>query len=257
MFFDCEHINIKTSNDIDEPHRHNFYELFVLQGQGNHLIDFKSYGFDGYTLHLICPKQVHLLNRKVETNGFVLKFDAVYLTEIKRLKNFYSQVLYNSKFEPVQEIKKEAFEIASLLFQELKNKKRDAMKHHSLVSFLTSFFKLEQAQENDKQTAFEEFLKELEKSYKEVKSASVYADKLNITLRQLNEVVKMKTGLSAKQFIQERLLLEAKRMLFHGELSVKEIAYELNFKEPAHFSNFFKKELGVSPNEFKKEKAPV
>ena len=55
---------------------------------------------------------------------------------------------------------------------------------------------------------------------------------------------------STKEFIQKRLLLESKRLLYYSRLTVKEVAYELNFKEPAHFSNFFKKETGDYPLNF-------
>lgn len=252
MFFDSEIINTKTKNDIDHPHRHPFFELFLLEGNGNHLIDFKQQSFGEHTLHIICPKQVHLLKREIETKGFVLKFDELYLLQHKELHCFYEQIKFNIEFNPIQNITKHQYNIGVYLFDELKEK--SLLKHQAAVSYLTSLFKLENHHQTSEST-FTEFLSILEKNYKQSKKVVFYTELLSITEKQLNDVVKRRTGESAKQFISNRLLLEAKRMLFHGELSVKEIAYELNFNEPAHFSNFFKKELGVSPQEFKNEKA--
>ncbi len=251
MFFDLEIINAKTSNDIDRAHRHDFFELFVLEGVGKHLIDFNTYTFSEYTAHIICPKQVHWLNREIETKGFVMKFDRLYLSENKLLKAFYQQVFFNHNFKPVQPISAKVFEIATTLFSDIK-KEISVMNHHALVSYITSNLIVGTDNESNN-SVFDQFMVLLEENYKEKRNVTEYASEIDVSLKKLNELVKKRTGLSAKQFIKERLFLEAKRMLFHGKLSVKEIAYHLNFNEPAHFSNFFKKESGVYPNEFRKQ----
>lgn len=252
MFYDFEPINTKTKNEIDHPHRHNFFEVFILEGKGKHLIDFEEYLFEGYTIHVIAPKQVHLLNREIETKGFVLKFDQVYLANIIELDAFFKEIIFNSHFKPVQEISKESFETAIQLKEFLDRKNLHKLKHLSALAFLTSLFHKDETLNSTSSDEFDAFLSLLEKQYKDERTASVYADNLGVTLKQLNNIVKTRTGQSAKQFISERLILEAKRLLFHGKLTIKEIAYELNFNEPAHFSNFFKKEMGIYPNEFKK-----
>ena len=94
---------------------------------------------------------------------------------------------------------------------------------------------------------FTEFLRCLELNIKRERKVSFYVSLLEISNKELNKVVKKRTGILTKEFIQSRLLLESKRLLFHSKLTVKEVAYELNFKEPSHFSNFFKKETGNYP----------
>ena len=73
----------------------------------------------------------------------------------------------------------------------------------------------------------------------------------HISTKHLSQTLKNITGKVAKDHIQDRLALEAKRLLLHTSLSVKEIAYEIGFEEPLHFSGFFKKRVGVSPSQFR------
>ena len=79
-----------------------------------------------------------------------------------------------------------------------------------------------------------------------------YADMLYVTPGHLNDLIKTVTGKTAKQIIDERRILEAKRLLFWGEHSVKEIAGRLNFEDDAYFNRFFKKHTGNTPALFQK-----
>jgi AraC-like DNA-binding protein len=74
---------------------------------------------------------------------------------------------------------------------------------------------------------------------------------LNVTADYLNKTVKNITGKSAKEHIQTKIIIEAKRSLLFSEISSKELAYELGFEESAHFNNFFKKITGQTPSEFR------
>ena len=80
---------------------------------------------------------------------------------------------------------------------------------------------------------------------------------MNITPKHLSQTVKNLSGKTAKELIQDRVVLEAKRLLLHTPLSIKEIAYQLGFEEPLHFSAFFKNRAGVSPTFFKEAKHSI
>jgi AraC-like DNA-binding protein len=79
-----------------------------------------------------------------------------------------------------------------------------------------------------------------------------YADMLYVTPGHLNDLIKSVTGKTAKQIIDEKRVVEAKRLLFWGEHSVKEIAGRLNFEDDAYFNRFFKKHTGLTPALFQK-----
>jgi AraC family transcriptional regulator, transcriptional activator of pobA len=85
----------------------------------------------------------------------------------------------------------------------------------------------------------------------EIFSTSFYADRLAIHPNHLNAIIKRIVGKTAKQIIQEKVVLVAKSFLKQSDLSIKEIAYRLGYEESTHFSAFFKKETGQSPVQFR------
>jgi len=91
----------------------------------------------------------------------------------------------------------------------------------------------------------------LNKRYTTEHQVSGYADEIAVTADYLNKIVKNLTGVSAKEHIQNKLVLEAKRSLIFTDISNKELAFSLGFEEAAHFNNFFKKMTGMSPGEFR------
>jgi AraC-like DNA-binding protein len=85
-----------------------------------------------------------------------------------------------------------------------------------------------------------------------LRTASDFAKQLNVHVNYLNRAVKETTGKTTTEIISERILQEAKVLLRHSDLAVSEIAYSLGYSEPAHFNNFFKKHLHMSPVQFRK-----
>ncbi len=88
--------------------------------------------------------------------------------------------------------------------------------------------------------------------FKQQHSTRYYADQLCITPNYLNEIVKGVTGISAKQYIQDRTIQEARKMLTYTNLQITEIANELGFDDPSYFIRFFRKQTGYTPLEYKK-----
>jgi AraC-like DNA-binding protein len=95
------------------------------------------------------------------------------------------------------------------------------------------------------------FRQAVERSFRASRSVGHYARDLGITTSHLNESLRLETGLTAGDLIRERLLLEAKRLLLHSELTMAEIGYELGFEDPSYFSRFVRRELKTSPVEFR------
>jgi AraC-like DNA-binding protein len=94
------------------------------------------------------------------------------------------------------------------------------------------------------------FLNLIDEHFRTERSVSFYADKLNISANYLNIVCKKNLNASASSLIQDRILLEAKRLLKVSEMSVK-ILYDLGFYDHASFSKFFKMQTGMTPSQFK------
>lgn len=112
---------------------------------------------------------------------------------------------------------------------------------NSLVGLVISQY-LKQSKSADKFSRFETiekaFIKMLEQNFVNLKRPADYAEKLNISVPYLNECVKDVTRHSISHHIQQRIILDAKRLLYHSEKSIKEIANELGYDDYSYFSLF-------------------
>jgi AraC family transcriptional activator of pobA len=97
---------------------------------------------------------------------------------------------------------------------------------------------------------FIEFKLVVESHLTEQPSVNTIAEKMSLTTNSLYRIVKEHSGVSPKDFFTNRLMIEAQRKLHYSSLSVKELAYELGFNDPAYFSRLFKKCTGKSISEF-------
>lgn len=94
----------------------------------------------------------------------------------------------------------------------------------------------------------------LEKNYRNVKRPVWYARQLSISTHYLNESIKNATGLPVSRQIQDRVILEAKRLLLHTDKSVKEIAFELGYEDYPYFSRLFTKAAGMTALTFRNKR---
>lgn len=85
-----------------------------------------------------------------------------------------------------------------------------------------------------------------------LRSASDFAQKLDIHVNHLNRSVKAINNKPTSVIIREKILAESKRLLEHSDWNVSEIAYALGFTEVTHFNNFFKKALNMNPSQYRK-----
>ena len=82
-------------------------------------------------------------------------------------------------------------------------------------------------------------------------SVAYCAEKLNLSPNYFGDLVKKETGKTAQEYIQVKLIDAAKEKIFDNDKTINQIAYELGFKYPQHFSRLFKKQVGQTPNEYR------
>lgn len=127
---------------------------------------------------------------------------------------------------------------------------------NTLIAYLLSQFLIETKSE-DTFSRFDKvakaFRKLLEENYVTLKRPGQYADLLHISTPYLNECIKGSTGNSVSCLIQERIILEAKRLLYHTDKSVKEIAFELGYADYPYFTRLFSKVTGISAITFRRK----
>jgi len=112
-------------------------------------------------------------------------------------------------------------------------------------------FKTSENQLSRGQVLTQRFRQMVNKLYIDSKNVGEYAKRLNVTPNYLTTTVKQNTGKTPKDIIQKRVFLESKNMLAYSTLDIAEIAYQLNFQEPTHFTRFFRKFSGTTPNKFR------
>lgn len=82
-------------------------------------------------------------------------------------------------------------------------------------------------------------------------SVSWCADELHLSTNYFGDLIKKETGVSAQEYIQSKVINVAKKRIFDNSKSISEIAYDLGFKYPQHFTRLFKQKTGVTPVEYR------
>ncbi len=252
---------LSTLNEYDfsEPHRHNYFEFFCfLNGGGNHVIDFKTIPIRPNSIHIVAPGQVHQVNRALDSNGYVYLFELDALNGPSEIMDFlFDHVCYSvDEIDPAYKLSEEYAGILKMLTDTIwsaqanKSKLSQLQIQNAIQSLSIKCMDLLGAIREKPKSEYAEFRKLLFNEYRNLKKVSQYAEQLNITEKSLNAIVKAQTGQSTSQVIYNQIILEAKRLLRTG-MSTKEIAYDLNFDDPAHFSKFFKTKTCYSPTEFR------
>lgn len=83
-------------------------------------------------------------------------------------------------------------------------------------------------------------------------TVAYFADELHLSPNYFGDLIKKETGKSPQEYIQNKIIDIAKNKIYDRDKTINEIAYELGFKYPQHFSRLFKNRLGYTPNEYRK-----
>jgi AraC-like DNA-binding protein/quercetin dioxygenase-like cupin family protein len=259
-------LNVPSDYSTNEAHRHSYYEiLFFSSGTGKHMIDFDTHEIKPQSIHFVAAGQVHAMSRSADTKGFVIAFSKEFMflnaTDISILNEFPA---FNKTAQPVLSLPEEVFQETEGLINDMErefngtNPYKDKMLGAFICILLLKCKSLLQITGNEKndiasRQVLLRFNDLLEEKFIELHKVNEYADLMNLSPNHLSETIKKITGKTAGELIQDRLILEAKRLLLHSAITAKEIAYHLNFNDPSYFSRFFKTNTGLSPEEFRKQ----
>lgn len=250
----------------DQPHRHDYYTvLLVEQAAGSHIIDYKSYPFREKEVHFVSPGQVHQVAATARPNGWFFTFSRAFLVENNIPESFISNINLFKAFgeAPPLSLDEVTFDRLASIIAEMKaclpheftyrNRAIGALLQLFLIycNNSSSIDSNQLDEDNSNVCIIRDFKHLVDNNYTQWHKVNDYANQIHITSKHLSQTVKNYTGKSAKEVIQDRLVLEAKRLLLHTNLSIKEIAYKIGFVEPLHFSGFFKKQVAISPTQFR------
>lgn len=244
---------------IDKPHQHDFFIIMLFEkAQGTHTIDFRDYEIEDRQIHVLFPGQVHRWDIGPETIGYQLMMDRVFF---ERFAPYFRFSVTNYINHPVIPLTDDGFKRLRYEFEAIRDELHTGSSLIDLISARAAVIAATVSKEAENLFAdfkvyqsnprLARFSMLIERHFKAEKLVTFYASELNLSANYLNILCKRNLGVPATQLIQQRVLLEAKRLLQSTDLSIKEIAFELGFVDHAYFSNFFKNQTSVTPSEFR------
>jgi AraC family transcriptional activator of pobA len=262
-----ENIDARLQGASDDPHRHNYYTIiWPFTGSGRHIIDFREYTLMPDQAFFVSPNQVHQVIVEGHPTGIVLQFTCAFLEKSGIQEKFISNLRLFRQIDETPPLS-----LTHLMKTRLKMFSDNMLQAFASPGEMQSetmgaWLKLFLIECNNHcslnpdpnpqsaevgRAIVTNFKDTVEKHYHQWHQVNEYADALNVTPNYLNEVIKTAIGQTAKDFIQTRIVLEAKRKSLFTSLSNKEIGFDLGFEDPAHFSKFFKSQAGQSLQEFR------
>ena len=267
LFRTMEEIDKAAGGIADNPHRHSYYTvIWPFSATGRHIIDFREYPVIQDHIFFVSPWQVHQVITDPHPTGYVILFTPEFLERSSIRNDFIPnlKIFRSSDETPPLKVQDKMAEKLKMFADSIRSafESQDEMYLERIGAYLKLFL-IEcnghcsltpgsnlQSIEVSK-TLVRSFKDLVERHYSRWHQVKDYAGALNVTPNYLNEVIRSSLGVPAKVFVQNRLILEAKRMVLFTEKSSKEIGYELGFGDPSHFSRFFRTSAGQSLIEFR------
>lgn len=247
--------------DWEQPERHDRHSFFLVE-EGNVTIeiDFQLFEIEAPSIIHMHPDQVHRIIGFEKVTAFAWaagndNLNPHYLKLLDDLTPAGPILLDKDKYALLSDL-------ASLGLK-LAGRKKDQLNPSLLKDHINSLVGLIISMYLDDETSAEKlsrsewvtkiFRDALANYYIVLKRPAAYAEKLNLSLPYLNECIKNTTGHPISYHIQQSVILEAKRLLYHSDLSLKEIAAKLGYVDYPYFSRLFSKVAGKSPLNFRRK----
>ncbi len=251
---------------FDHLVRYNYYTIIVIETGNVHLkIDLDDYNVSSNTVICLSPYQPFMMISEDHVFGYMLNFHPDFFCTYRHQNEIETEgVLFNNfstvPFFPVKNLMK--------IINSMHGMHAEILEHEigihevliaSLKIFLIQLIREKQNSEassntlkvKEKPVLLQGLVDSIEKHFKHLHTAGDYAELLFVTPQQLNKVVKSSCNMSLSQMIVNRIMIEAKRELYLTSKAVKTISMDLEYKDEFYFSRVFKKQVGVSPKQYR------
>jgi AraC family transcriptional regulator, transcriptional activator of pobA len=248
------------------PYKKDFYFLSLITNAGKTKIDFQGESITNLDNFLViqAPGLPYSYYRDASVEGHVIYFKKscldFFLADFEKEFPFFDVLhthfyrLNKVKFTKIVKVFEDVFE--AYHSHDSNKDKLPAVKLlallYELKSFTSDFQDWEQSFSTPNQLLYKKFLQLVNSHYLEKRTVEEYAKMLNVTSNHLSQVVKNTSNKKALSYINDRILAEAKSLIKFSTLDITEISFQLNFSDNANFGKFFKKNIGISPLEFRK-----
>ncbi|MBU3011408.1 helix-turn-helix domain-containing protein [Polaribacter vadi] len=243
-----------------------FSLLFITENIGRHSIGYKDYYFTKGTILAIRKDKTHHFYNNKNVRGYFLLFKEDFLNsylnqrEISKTIQMFNEVLSS----PKTQLKEEQFNEVLCFFVQIEKEFTEKSDEYSLKIIrsllhilITIIHRIKSMGYNKVQLSnyLKEFIKFqnlLESDYNKSKKVNYYANKLGFSTKKLNTIVQYIADKPVKAFIDDLVIIKAKSFLLHSNLSVKEVAFKLGFKDPTNLYKYFRKHTQFTPEAFRK-----
>lgn len=251
-----------------KAHIHSFYQIIWFRsGSGKHYVDFNEYEIQDNSLFFISKGQIHHFDNS-QYEGCIIHFNESFIADDKNYVNiFLNQNIFHSfELEPVFYIKnsdgQELQRIIDQIHTEMWTPNQFA--HAEYLKFLLHLFLILVQRfgirkdcsglciNNPSHTLFVKFRNLLEENFTKIHTVNHYARLLNVSSKTLTNCTNEILHKTPLDIINERITLEAKRLLSYSEKNINEIGFEIGFEDPSYFVKYFKRQVKMLPSDFRK-----
>ena len=266
--FQVEVFDANRHFSVEYPHRHDFYEVLYLSGgSGYHIIDSNKYKIEPPCVFFMTPGQTHKLELSQDIDGYIFLFARdFYLlnqSDKNKLLSFPFFHAVTRQNPPLLLSNTEDNIFLKNLFIRGSNYVKSFTATDEIIRSLLDLILLTCTQlypreynvlpNNKGHITVKKFMLLIEVNYQQNLKVNDYANMLSITANHLTQLVKQITGKTTNEILQEKNILEIKRQLLYTNLTVTEIASQMNFADQSYLTKYFKKCTGQTPLQYRSE----
>jgi len=248
-----EALDYTNPYDFQRMHRHEYFEIILVrEGTGQQRIDFSLYEMKKGSVYTVYPGQLHLMERGT-ANGLLIQFRKEIFELIPPLKHYFFY-FNNAAVLTCDVTFQHLYELATRMQSSLNNEQLTSLSIFKVYSYLQVMlitlvehcsYRSDYLQHN----LVAQYLSLVTTHIHTKKKVGDYCSLLGCNAEKLNKACRESLGKTALEIIHEEVMLEIRRLMALGGLSLKEIAFELNFDAQQNFSAFVKQKTGLAPSE--------
>lgn len=246
----------EAASGENRPHRHDYQEIIVLSaGRSVHEIDGQEMSVNAPCALVVVQGRIHRIRLDEGTEGWVVRFGNEFVPATAA--PLFSQFM-GAAFIPLEHegLFRSVAGIVSLLATATDCSNSDVRRH--LLGALLAILLDENRRlapgasvGSDDHVLFQRFLRQLDRHFATRKDVDFYASDLGLTPKRLGALCKAMFGKTTSRIIEERAVIEAKRLLVYGTEDVREIALAVGFPDHSYFSRLFRKATGLAPRDYR------
>ncbi|MDV5169310.1 AraC family transcriptional regulator [Photobacterium rosenbergii] len=251
--------SVRGLDVVSRPHRLNFSALiYITEGQGLHYVEHQQHRLRTGSMLVLGKNQIHAFAKERSVDGYVLSFDCSFLSNGSNDPYFDLLLSAMVHINCVHHADEDIGPLFSAMVNEFESTSefkdeiiRNLIRSIILKAVVPSYQHQKQSSQRIGNNDYYRLKKYIDEHFQDRPTAGDIALALGKSTKQLDKLAKDHAGLSVKELVDERVLVEAKRLLAFSQYSISDIANRLGFNEATNMTKFFKRHTDVNPKDFR------